>query len=153
MQLKPLVTTTWRWGYPRPTHNTTASNSMCTNKMLVKLLRASCLKLEINEIWMLRAVHIEDCEGWWLSGCRGSVAEHWRLKPEVSWVRLLAAADLFHFPLFSPHNIQILFIVSKILMTLNAINLQCVCVHMHWYAKPVAFQLLKVREVHLTSWL
>ena len=26
--------------------------------------------------------HIEDCEGWWLSDCRGSVAEHWRLKPE-----------------------------------------------------------------------
>ena len=26
-------------------------------------------------------VHIEDCEGWWLSGCRSSVAEHWRLKP------------------------------------------------------------------------
>ena len=23
------------------------------------------------------AVHIEDCEGWWLSGCRSSVAEHW----------------------------------------------------------------------------
>ena len=32
------------------------------------------------------AVHVEDCEGWWSSGCRGSVAEHWRLKPEVFWV-------------------------------------------------------------------
>ena len=32
------------------------------------------------------AVHIEDCEGWWLSGCCSSVAEHWQLKPEVSWV-------------------------------------------------------------------
>ena len=53
------------------------------------------------------AVHIEDCEGWWLSGCRGSVAEHWRLKPEVSWFRLPVAAGLFHLPLFSPHNIQI----------------------------------------------
>ena len=41
------------------------------------------------------AVHIEDCEGWCLSGCRGSVAEHWRLKPEVSWVRLPATASLF----------------------------------------------------------
>ena len=51
------------------------------------------------------AVHIEDCEGWWLSGCHGSVAEHWRLNPEVSWVQLLAAAGLFHFPLFSYHNI------------------------------------------------
>ena len=52
-----------------------------------------------------RTPYIEDCEGWWLSGCRSSVAEHWRLKPEVSWVRLLAAAGLFHFPLFAPHNI------------------------------------------------
>ena len=44
------------------------------------------------------AVYIEDCEGWWLSGCCGSVAEHWRLKPKVSWVRLPAAAGFFHFP-------------------------------------------------------
>ena len=49
----------------------------------------------------------QNCEGWWLSGCRGSVAEHWRLKPEVSWVRLPVAADLFHFPLFPPRYIQI----------------------------------------------
>ena len=75
------------------------------------MLRASCLKLEINEFRCYEAkieeseVHIEDCEGWWLSGCHGSVAEHWRLKPEVSWVRLPAAASLLHFPLFSPHNI------------------------------------------------
>ena len=45
-------------------------------------------------------VHIEDCEGWLLSSCRSSVAEHWRLKPEMSWVRLPVAAGLFHFPLF-----------------------------------------------------
>ena len=32
------------------------------------------------------AVLIEDCEGWWSSSCHGSVAEHWQLKPEVSWV-------------------------------------------------------------------
>ena len=30
------------------------------------------------------AVHTEDYEGWWSSGCHVSVAEHWRLKPEVS---------------------------------------------------------------------
>ena len=30
----------------------------------------------------------------------GSVAEHWRLKPEVSWARLLATAGLFTFSLF-----------------------------------------------------
>ena len=59
------------------------------------MLRASCLKLEINEFGCYEAkieesektyrvaarcateafsttcaVHIEDCEGWWLSGCR-----------------------------------------------------------------------------------
>ena len=64
------------------------------------MLRASCLKLEINELGCYEAkieesekgrqppgveptgIHIEDCEGWWLSSCRGSVAEHWQLKPE-----------------------------------------------------------------------
>ena len=46
------------------------------------------------------AVHIEDCEGWWLSSCCGSVAEHWWLKPEVSWVRLPATAGFFTFLYF-----------------------------------------------------
>ena len=68
----------------------------------ILLLAARCATEAFSTTW---AVHIEDCEGWWLSGCHGSVVEHWRLKPEVSWVRLPAAAALFHFPLFSPHNI------------------------------------------------
>ena len=46
------------------------------------------------------AVHIEDCEGWWLSGCCGSVAEHWRLKSEVSWVRLPVTGKFFTFLYF-----------------------------------------------------
>ena len=29
------------------------------------------------------AVYIEDCEGWWLSGGRSSVVEHWLHKPGV----------------------------------------------------------------------
>ena len=33
--------------------------------------------------------------GVWLSGCRDSVAEHWRLKPEVSWVQFPTTASLF----------------------------------------------------------
>ena len=37
-------------------------------------------------------IHVENCEGWWLSG---SVAEHWQFKPEVSWVRLAVIAGLF----------------------------------------------------------
>ena len=40
------------------------------------------------------AVCIEDCEGWWSSSCHGSVAVHWQLKPELSWVWLWATAGL-----------------------------------------------------------
>ena len=43
--------------------------------------------------------HIVDCEGRWLSGCHGSVAEHWRLKP-VSWVRLTPTNGFFTFLYF-----------------------------------------------------
>ena len=50
------------------------------------------------------AVHIEDCEGWWLSGCRSSVAEHWLHKPGVLG-SIPGDCWPFHFPLFSPHNI------------------------------------------------
>ena len=53
----------------------------------------------------------KDCEGWWLSGCRGSVAEHWQLKPEVSWVRLLATAGLFTFLYF--HFITSILLILK----------------------------------------
>ena len=37
----------------------------------------------------------EDCEGWSLFGCHGSVTEHWLQK--VSWVRLPVTASLFTF--------------------------------------------------------
>ena len=47
------------------------------------------------------AVYIEDCEGWWLSGCCSSVAEHWLHKPGV--LGLIAGnCQPFHFPLFLP---------------------------------------------------
>ena len=42
------------------------------------------------------AVHIVDCEGWWLPGYHGSVAEHC---PGFN------SCWLFYFPLFLPHNI------------------------------------------------
>ena len=29
------------------------------------------------------AVHLEDCEGWWLSSYHSSVVEHWQLKPRA----------------------------------------------------------------------
>ena len=55
----------------------------------------------IQYLW---AVHIEDCEVWWLSSCCGSVAEHWWLKAEVSWIQLSATTGLFT-SLFLPYNI------------------------------------------------
>ena len=91
------------------------------------LLRASCLTLAIKEFkfmshmlsgcWYILTAHTErlpgvqlrhsvppvqyvqrDCEGWWLSGCRDSMAEHWRLNPEVSWIWLPAPfRRLLHF--------------------------------------------------------
>ena len=36
------------------------------------------------------AIHRDNFGGRWLSGCHSSVAKPWRLKPEVSWVRLPA---------------------------------------------------------------
>ena len=72
-----------------------------TEKCIDILLRASCLMHAGNlDVATTCAVHIEDCEGWWLSGCCSSVAEHWRLKPKVSWIRLLAAAGVFFFLYF-----------------------------------------------------
>ena len=72
---------------------------------------ASALPLhELRQVLQLRhfsptcAVHIEDCGGWWLSGCRSSVAEHWPHKPGVLG-SIPGGCRPFHFPLFSPHNI------------------------------------------------
>ena len=57
------------------------------------------------------------CEGWWLSSCCGSVAKHWRLKPEVSWVQLLATAGFFTFLLHearcSEHLVSLLRLEKK----------------------------------------
>ena len=49
------------------------------------------------------AVHIEDCEGWWLSGYRSLVAEHWLHKPVLDSIPSDCWA--FHFPPFLPLNI------------------------------------------------
>ena len=70
------------------------------------MLTTSCLTLEINEF---------SCGGWWLSGCHGSVAEHWRLKPEVSWVRLLVTAGFFTFLYFR-------LITSKFIYVIETLN-------------------------------
>ena len=50
------------------------------------------------------AEHIEDCEGWWLSRCHSSVAEHWLHKPGILG-SIPGGYQPFHFPLFSPDNI------------------------------------------------
>ena len=49
--------------------------------------------------WKFRCYEVESEKG------QQSLGIETRLKPEVFWVRLLASASLFHFPLFSPHNI------------------------------------------------
>ena len=52
----------------------------------------------------LLGIHTKDCEGWWSSDCCGSVAEHWRLKPEVLG-STPGDCRPFHFLLLLPHNI------------------------------------------------
>ena len=56
------------------------------------------------------AVHIEECEGWWLSGCCSSVAEHSGCTSQVSWVRFPVAAVLFTFLYFRLITSKFLFI-------------------------------------------
>ena len=67
----------------------------CFNHLATPLTAHVCQGL-INLLCHRMVVHIyiEDCEGWWFSGCHGSVAEHWWLKLEVSWVWLPATAGL-----------------------------------------------------------
>ena len=88
-----------------------------TRKAKIKLIIACLVALVfmvgevVGKLWVvpgplfsfLFPVHIKDCEGWCLFGCRGSMAEHWRLKQEVSWVRLPASAGFFTF-LYFPLN-------------------------------------------------
>ena len=53
----------------------------------------------VNWSTSLTSLHIEDCEGWWLSGCCGSVAEHWLHKPGV--LGSISGDCLpFYFPLY-----------------------------------------------------
>ena len=64
--------------------------------------------------------HIEDCERIVrVSSCLATQAEHWRLKSEVSWVRLPVTAGLFTFLYFR-------LITSKFLYEL---------VYFSWYRK------------------
>ena len=39
--------------------------------------------VQLKHFSLTCAVLIEDCEGWWLSGCHSSVVEHWLHKPGV----------------------------------------------------------------------
>ena len=91
-----------RW-YGMPQSHTWQPLSMCRqnsvrgqpeNSLRQERTHAECFST-------ICAVHIEDCEGWWLFGCCGSVVEHWPLKPEMSWVRLPATASFFTFLYFA----------------------------------------------------
>ena len=62
-------------------------------------------------------VHIEDCEGWWLSSCRSSVAEHWLYKPGGGF-------DSRRLPAFSLSSISpINFLYSNMYMYKSSKNL------------------------------
>ena len=58
--------------------------------------------------WNMKPVHVhvaeenkQSSEGWWLSGCRSSVAQYWLHKPGVLG-SIPGGFRPFHFPLFSP---------------------------------------------------
>ena len=79
----------------------------------------------------LCSTYREDCEGWWLSGCCGSMAEH-SCKPEVSQVQLLVTAGAFHFSLFSSFNICWPFSLFH-LLTSKLWVILCICaLYMHY---------------------
>ena len=60
------------------------------------------------------AVQIEDCEGWWLSGCCGSVAEHWLHKPGVLG-SISGDCKPFHFPLFCLDHVNCPYTITNYL--------------------------------------
>ena len=66
---------------------------------------------------MYMYVHVEDCEGWWLSGCCGLVAEHWWLKPESVLGSTPSNCRPFYFPLFLPHNYHLSSFIACSLMS------------------------------------
>ena len=70
----------------------------------VLTVHTGCQVLQLRHSSPTCAVHIEDCGGWWLSGCRSSVVEHWLHKPGVLG-SIPGGCRPFHFPLFPPHNI------------------------------------------------
>ena len=70
------------------------------SKLIISYISEWLLGVWLRHFSTTCAVHIEDCEGWWLSGCCGSVAEHWQPKPEVSWVWLPVTAGFFTFLYF-----------------------------------------------------
>ena len=78
--------------------------------------------------------HIEGCEGWWSSGCCGSVAENWLHKPEVSWVQLPATATFLTFLYFRLITSKF-FVISKTMPEFNYYNpevhdaMSCYCKH------------------------
>ena len=78
----------------------TLRNLVCAVRTLLHLLSGCQVCHEAFST--ICAVHIEYCEGWWLSDCYGSVAEHWWLKQEMSFVHLLPTAGLSTSSMFLP---------------------------------------------------
>ena len=114
-------------------------------------------------------LRIEDCEGWWLSGCRSSVAEHWLHKPGVLG-SIPGDYWPFHFPQFSPHNIKIfslfqrearvlrIYTCSYTMAAITDLQVTCTMSHTLCYsiiytclACPVKQKLRESRSMHMAS--
>ena len=72
-------------------------NRMCCISRHVHQPSQSSMCMAARQPRTLCSIHIE---GWWSSGCRSSVAEHWRLKPEVSLFWLPMSFGFFTFLYF-----------------------------------------------------
>ena len=82
----------------------------------------------------------KDFEGWWLSGCCGSVAKHWRLKPEVSWVRPSATFAFFTFLYFYLITSKFIYFQHEARCSEQIYNKITVCLEV-WYAPSDNFPL------------
>ena len=55
-------------------------NTMCSVSARDRYTR-DCFMQECIQYSLCKVKYVEDCEEWWLCGCRSSVAEHWLHKP------------------------------------------------------------------------
>ena len=97
--------------------------------------------------------YMEDCEGWWSSDCCSSVAEHWQLKPEVSWVRLLATVGLFTvlFHLIASKWFSYVFAPQAYLPKARELQSSLTCTRSRLQVLKPVFSSLDQQKEHLTN--